>query len=702
MKRSGLLKWLQPGKGASAKDHFNIPPGANTERLIHQAKVALSQAEPDQALQYLSDLNTPALDVEIDLQSGRLADYRRNRRHGVQAPDEENRIFNRITRDLFDLITTLERELAAGTEYYETIRDYLKKRYNSRLEQKLANRQPVNLRRIVNTEVMPGHMGAAFVPHGSADLGGALQQTFRDARGRLLLVGAPGAGKTTLMLQLVLELLESERDELPVLLNLATWSKEYVTLEGWLKVILAAEIGVSERYAAEIIQQNHLIPLLDGFDEIREEDRLSCLEAINRYGEDAHRQYVISSRKQEFDDVNKGVMVHLPIEVCPLTLEQLKTELLRLWENPDHPERGAKLLLDAIDKDALLREVVKTPFYFNTLQILFNGGMTLGDMQFTADSVEGRQAEIRDRFVEYELKVHVHQDYPAEKAKHWLAFLASRMTSRNMVVFELRDLQYDWWKWAWGQLVMARVVWGLVAGIVAAIVIGVTYGLFFAMFFGIPAIVYGGVFAGMAIGVAIFLEYSYVAGFWAGLIAGIVSMFRKKRLLIETKDSIHWSWSFLLQRYKEILPPWIAGGMVLGMMSGIALIEPKEIRRGLVEYVLKENLMIGVIYGLFVGLILGIGVGLVSLFKHSKNIIQITTPYQRFRASMKSLYFSILQHKFLCYQLRGQGLLPPNLVTFLNEMCARHLMETDGATWRFRHRILQEWFAGEWEEGIKR
>lgn len=53
--------------------------------------------------------------------------------------------------------------------------------------------------------------------------------------------------------------------------------------------------------------------------------------------------------------------------------------------------------------------------------------------------------------------------------------------------------------------------------------------------------------------------------------------------------------------------------------------------------------------------------------------------------------------QYLCYQVRSQGLLPPNLVAFLNEMCARHLMETDGATWRFRHRILQEWFAGEWE-----
>jgi hypothetical protein len=42
--------------------------------------------------------------------------------------------------------------------------------------------------------------------------------------------------------------------------------------------------------------------------------------------------------------------------------------------------------------------------------------------------------------------------------------------------------------------------------------------------------------------------------------------------------------------------------------------------------------------------------------------------------------------------------LPLRLVHFLNEMTDRHLFETDGATWRFRHRILQAYFAGQWRE----
>ena len=82
----------------------------------------------------------------------------------------------------------------------------------------------------------------------------------------------------------------------------------------------------------------------------------------------------------------------------------------------------------------------------------------------------------------------------------------------------------------------------------------------------------------------------------------------------------------------------------------------------------------------------------------SPPFLQITTPYQRFTASAKALHFSILQLCLLRWQLYRAGVLPLRLVHFLHEMTARHLLETDGATWRFRHRILQAYFAGQWEK----
>ena len=33
------------------------------------------------------------------------------------------------------------------------------------------------------------------------------------------------------------------------------------------------------------------------------------------------------------------------------------------------------------------------------------------------------------------------------KWRKWLGFMAKKMEERGLVVFELVDLQYDWWRW---------------------------------------------------------------------------------------------------------------------------------------------------------------------------------------------------------------------------------------------------------------
>jgi len=62
------------------------------------------------------------------------------------------------------------------------------------------------------------------------------------------------------------------------------------------------------------------------------------------------------------------------------------------------------------------------------------------------------------------------------------------------------------------------------------------------------------------------------------------------------------------------------------------------------------------------------------------------------------IYFSILQHWHLRHLLHKKGLLPQKLVSFLNDMVKCNILETTGASWRFRHRILQDYFADQWVE----
>ncbi|MBK9017875.1 MAG: hypothetical protein IPM82_29675 [Saprospiraceae bacterium] len=131
---------------------------------------------------------------------------------------------------------------------------------------------------------------------------------------------------------------------------------------------------------------NRLILLFDGLDEVKKKNRQSCLEAIGRYGVDAKRRFVITSRMEEYKMVEKDAPVNLQIEVGPLTIEQVEKSLAAMG----HEQPEAMRLYFALQQDPLLREAVQTPFYLNTLQLLFASGKTWGDFKFTAETLEGR------------------------------------------------------------------------------------------------------------------------------------------------------------------------------------------------------------------------------------------------------------------------------------------------------------------------
>ena len=431
------------------QNKFGVPPTEANRSLLKEARTAISQkADTEKALRLLSTIRLSTLDVEIALLSARLVEESRNRHQGVSSQDETSRASTRIIRDTLYLIDALEKEISNEQEQDETIRAYLQKRYSFRLIQKLSGRQPVNLKYIPSTEGTSEETNLYFVFKGDEEIQQGIAQIFRQSQGRLLIVGDPGAGKTTLLLQLVLELLKSEPEAIPVMLNLATWKREFITLETWLAEILPTELGVIKRVALELLQQNRLILFLDGFDEIKEEDRTGCLEALGQYSAQAERRFVISSRKNEYSQVAKDAPVFAQIEVRPLALEQMIEELEKVGY--DQPE--AKPLILALQKDQLLGEVAQTPFYFNLLQLLFAEGKRLSDFNFHSASLETRKSELLDFFVDHCLSPQNPGDYNVEQIKYWLSFFASRLELKNIVNFELTHLQYDWWFWKKRQL----------------------------------------------------------------------------------------------------------------------------------------------------------------------------------------------------------------------------------------------------------
>ena len=662
--------------------HYNIPPTDENHELLRKAKAAIAASHPDQALELLSTLKLKTLNIEITALSARLADLERTQRFGTESYDTETREHNKINKSIIFLITALEKEIAQSFEFYDKIRAALKSRYETRLSQKLSNRQPVNLRIVPSTAGTTPQAANTFVQYSEGQIRGKLAEYYKDAHGRLLLIGVPGAGKTTLLLQLELELLEQETTRIPVILNLARWSSEFPTLEAWIQEILPSEMGltINKKMAGDLIAQNRLILLLDGLDEVKEEDRQTCLEAIGAYGEDSSRYFILSSRIDEYKAAAKDAPVNSQVEVGTLKYEQLIEQLEKTEQN-----EGSKRLLAAIKEDDLLREIAEVPFYFNTLQLLFGRGKYLHEFKFSAQNIGGRKKEIEQNFAfEMLRKINIGRDNTNLITKH-LGFFASRLKRENQVDFELIHLHYSWARITKWEAKAGNFLDGLVPGLAMGVAMGVATSLGGVLVGGMMGVmdVGMGISAGLSKGLAIGMVIGLSGGLGISLIVGLSGVLGGGLPIISTRENIKWNWKTFISRKLSVLIIVLVVILVLVVVLteflGIVIVS------GLV------GSMMAVLFG-----VLGFQIG--KQLENHNSFIQINYPYQRFKASAKVFYFSILQHWHLRHLLHKKGLLPKKLVPFLNHMVECNILETTGASWRFRHRILQDYFADQWVE----
>lgn len=92
-----------------------------------------------------------------------------------------------------------------------------------------------------------------------------------DATGSLLILGEPGSGKITTLLDLARTLPERARDDIkervPIVLNLSNW-KDKQPLAEWIPGELSKKYRIPRKIACLWLQNNYLLALLDGLDEV--------------------------------------------------------------------------------------------------------------------------------------------------------------------------------------------------------------------------------------------------------------------------------------------------------------------------------------------------------------------------------------------------------------------------------------------------
>ncbi|WP_280910253.1 NACHT domain-containing protein [Streptomyces sp. SAI-208] len=155
----------------------------------------------------------------------------------------------------------------------------------------------------------------AISPRGLAGTGGDIAQAFeRVPTRRLVILGEPGAGKTVLLIRLLLALLQRRPPggPVPVLFPLASWNPAGQDLNTWMADQLAQDHPAlrtpvastptqtdTSTQARALIDRRLILPILDGLDELPQAVRARAMHSINQVLS-ASQPLVLSSRTAEY------------------------------------------------------------------------------------------------------------------------------------------------------------------------------------------------------------------------------------------------------------------------------------------------------------------------------------------------------------------------------------------------------------------
>ncbi|WP_243793774.1 NACHT domain-containing protein [Saccharopolyspora gloriosae] len=208
-------------------------------------------------------------------------------------------------------------------------------------------------------EALTDHRANMLDPEGNEppDPAGELSritEVFRNTPdGRLVVLGEAGSGKTFLAARFVLDVLNARHPDeaVPIIFNLGSWDPTAVKLDDWMRDRLARDFPQSD--TAELFRAGHVLPVLDGFDEIAEGLRGIALEAID----DRQAPMLLTSRPEEYGDAvdtTKALGKATVVQLHELTPDEAADHLWRTAKKRLHHDGSTSTTWDPVL--AVLRE----------------------------------------------------------------------------------------------------------------------------------------------------------------------------------------------------------------------------------------------------------------------------------------------------------------------------------------------------------
>jgi DNA polymerase III delta prime subunit len=429
----------------------------------------------------------------------------------------------------------------------------------------------------------------------------------------LLILGEPGSGKTTMLLELARQLIErarkNEKEPIPVVFNLSAW-KENQTLADWLAQQLNFTYFVPKKTALEWLDQDRMLLLLDGLDEIEADFRAKCFDAVNEFIiEHGFTSIVICSRIEEYSAIDAKLSFDGAIILQPLTSKQINAYFDRFGKSLV----GVKQLLR---KDNVLKELVETPLMLNIV------ALTYKDLEHqevrASQNIEDQRNQLFNIYIDHMFERSTRTpkfSFTQQQTERYLSWLANKMTQRNVLAFQVEDLQPSWLEDD-----NQGISYMLSVGLICWLIIGPITWLLLSMLdrqINIDRLIFS-----LICGAILVVP---ILGFM------VVALTRK----ITMVDRLEWSWEKISD---EINPRIMIVGLIMGViiLSGALLILRLnvELSAQLNSEVINAALLFCVIIGM-AGTILGLVTGGLA----SRHIEETTHPGQHLRQTLFNAVF---------------------------------------------------------------
>lgn len=571
-----------------------------------------------------------------------------------------------------------------------------------------------------------------------------IETVFSQVSGMLLLLGAPGSGKTVALLELTRELLSAaesdERQPIPAVFNLASWSSQKLPLDEWMVAELHAEYEIPPAIAQRWVDFGEILPLLDGLDEVDEIHRAACVKAINAFYSKELVKLVVVCRTQAYVELSARLSVDEAIELQPPTRSQVSDYLSVVSVVVTEIQNSAQ-------DDPGLWELLQSPLVLNIVAQAYRGESVAALR--TEGTHQQRMAQLFEIYVERML-VHRSGRYTRQRMLEWLIWIARSMRDRRESEFHLDRLQPDRLPTATQQW-LATVFPGVMAGLLVGgtegliysllrgpdhgVVNGVAWGISFGLFIGIRIPestrrrrrfwmrIIRGAQGGLVLGLIFWLLLSAVDALVAGLLFTLAFGLLAELRRAETVEDVRRSWS---KTGLGILRGIVVGGTV-GLIYGYSYGVVEGVVNSLIfasSFALTCGFIVGSITGLVPGLVekrttpnegiyrsarraltLGLPAGILSGFVFALVFSWTSSMVDGIGQGLRNglllgLAVALLYGGQACLQhlsVRGilvcYGRAPVSYVRFLEEATDRLIMLRAGSGYIFIHRLLLEYLA---------